>query len=377
MPYRFVITNLSGAEQGEAAGGSSAKRIDIPVCGMATSKLTLRADDELADFLLEGDALLKVYEHEEDGSAQILIGHHRLVTAEEDASDGRHTVAATFADPTWILFRRMVGKSTNAGAPLAYSDGTALATVDRTTLITNLLGVTNTESPTGIVAYNPVLTGASTYIEGWYFKRVAEGIAELGAALDGPDWRISPVEYGTNGAGVYGHLIVKPTIGQSRAGAAFEYGDGRLNVRGFKRAVSLEGTANRIWSLPAGFPAAPSGNVMQWNDSASQTARGLLEDVLPSDVTPDALRAGLMYAHLAARKKARQVITFDVIRDLDDRVPRLGVDFDVGDTVPFRASIQRNGALIKRINITSRIYGYGVSVDDTGHGIPALTTIPS
>lgn len=385
MPYTFLLSRLNGTGVSESPGATS-KRIDIPVVGMATSSLTVRGDSPDADFLLEGDALLRVYEHADDNTGRVLLGHHRLVTAEEVAEDGRHTVAATFADPFWTLLRRLIGKyvtvksaemtAAPAGGfnyPAGYSRGSAGALVDRGTIISELLAEANADGNTG-VSMGTLTASSSTFVAGWFFKPLGEAIAELCATLDGPDWRIRPQEYA---AGRYGLLDVVPTIGTHKPLAAFEYGDGRLNVRGYRRLVTLEHIANRVYSLPAGFPDNAIGATIGQSDTASQAIRGKLEAVIPSDLTIDSLRTGLLAAHLAARRAPRQTIGITPTRDIGGRVPRLGVDFNVGDTFPFRATVRRGATLTKRINVTARLYSYGVTVDELGAGTPTLTISPT
>lgn len=357
------VSELPTATQKTYGGG---------VGGISTSAVTVRGGTDDADFLLGGDALLRVYETDETVSPPVrtLLAHQRLVTAEEVAGeDGKVSVAATFADPLWILSRRLVGKSA-AG----YSRGTSLALVDRGTIASELLAATNAESVSG-VRLGTLVASSSTYVSGWFYKPLADCIAELGAPLDGYDWRVRPIEYS---GGYYGELDLAPAIGTFRPDAAFEYGDGALNVSTYRRAVTLDGTINRGFSLPAGFPDNAVGNVLQTDHAGSQATRGLLEGVVPTDVSIDLLRQSLLDTHIAVRNGPRQTITFEPVRAVGARVPRLGRDFNVGDIVPFRATITDElGRLRKRINVTSRVYKYNVSVDQAGYGTPSLTVTPT
>lgn len=368
MSYSFVLTDLAGREVSELAG-ASAKRAAIPIVGMGTSSVTLRGDHEDADYLLEGDALLRVYEVDDLTATRTLIAHHDLVGAEEVASEAAVTVAATFADPVWTLMRRLCGKS-----PGGYTRGSSIAQVDRGTIIAELVAATNAENVSG-VRVGTLAPSSDTYVAGWFYKKIGLAIAELGATLDGPDWRVRPIEYDN---GYIGELDVLPSIGQIQSNAVFEYGDGALNVTSYRRVVTKENTANRLFSLPAGFPDNAVGIPLQREDLASQSARRLLEDVVPSDLTVDELRASLLDAHITARGGPTQTITFTPVRALTSgRVPRLGVDFNVGDVLPFRATVTRRGTLVKRLNILARLYSYEVTIDEQGAGSAALTVTPS
>jgi hypothetical protein len=371
VAFEYIIGTLGGVPVSEVPRATS-KRTTVPVCNMGTSSLTVPGGTEDADFLLEGDALLRVYEVDDfDPSApRNLLAHHRLVTAEEVGDENGVTVAATFADPLWVLLRRLAGKSA-AG----YVNGTALATVDRGAIIADLVNTTNAESLSG-VAMGTVTPSSSTYIAPgqWFYKPITEAIAELSAVLDGPDFRVRPVEYS---GGTYGVLDVTPSLATMRPDAVFEYGAGLLNVRNFRRAVTLEGTLNRPINLPSGFPDNAVGTVLQRDDAASQARRGLLEGLVSSDLTVDALRGLLLDAHLSARKGPRQTFTFEPVSDLGGRVPKVGRDFNVGDVLPFRVTITRDGEEVKRANLLVRVYSYDVTVDTAGVGTFSLTVTPT
>jgi hypothetical protein len=367
VSFAFLISDLAGNLVSEAPAAVN-KRLGVRVSGIGTSGMTVRGGTADADFLLAGDALLRVYEIDPWDGARRLLAHHRLLTAEEVGEDGA-TVAATFVDPLWTVGRRLIGKSATG-----YSRGTSVAPVDRGTIISEVLTAANAESPSGL-RIGTLTASTSTYVAGWFYKRASEAIAELAATLDGPDYRVRPILYE---GGYIGELDVGPSLSTYRPHAAFEHGDGLLNVRRFRRAVSLEGSANRFYSLPSGFPDNAVGNVLSTEDAASIAARGHLEDVVPTDLTVDGLRAELLAAHLAVRKGPRQTISLEPVRDLGARVPKLGRDFEVGDVVPFRASIRGDdGELVKRLDVLVRVYGYDVSVDEAGYGTPTITVTPT
>lgn len=375
MAWHYVLEDLAGVARGELAGATDKTVTPLPVNTLATAGFKVPLDHPDADFLLGGDALLAVYESDVPGySDQQLRAHLRLVTAEEVADEsGKAGVATTWADGLWVLLRRLAGKS-----KLGYNRGTALAPVDRGTIIADLVNATNAESPSGTVMGN-VQASSTTYAQGWYYRKVAECIAELSATLDGPDYQVRPTPYTNPGAvgGSYGALDVYTALGATRLDTAFEYGDGLLNVKSYQRAVSMDTTANRVFHLPAGFPDTTAA-VLSAQDAASIAARGLLEDIVAADLSVDDLRTKLLAHHIAVRKGPRQVITFEPVRDLGGRVPRFGVDWLPGDVVPFRASyLARDGRLVKRIDALVRIYAATFAVDDVGVATPTLTVTPS
>lgn len=363
MSYVFILEDLAGVERSELPAASN-RRFSRAVGTLDTSSATVRLEHRDADFLLEGDALLRIEEVNDDflvDGDKTLLGHHRLVSAEEVVSEDRASVAASFASPFWVLMRRLCGKST-AG----YTKGTALAPVDRgDVIIRELVALANADSVTG-VRMGTVTPSSSTYVSGWFYKPIGEAIAELAATLDGPDWRVRPIPYT---GGYIGELDVMAAIGTYQPDAVFEYGDGLLNVRGYRRGVSLEATTTRAFHLPPGFPDSAGQVPMQEDGLASQAARGVLETVVTADLATDDLRRKLLQGYIAIRSSPRQVITFDPRRTVGVGVPRLGTDFDVGDIVPFRASALTTldpGAppeLVKRIDVTTRVYSAEVDVD--------------
>lgn len=376
MAYVHVLTDLAGTDVSELPA-ATAKHTEVALNSMGTSTATVRNDSPDADLLLEGDKLCRVYDVDDDfltDGNKTLIAHHRLITAEEVSSDGSATVAATFADPYWILMRRLVGK-----VAAGYTRGTSLAPVDRGTIITELLAAANAEGVTGVRIGN-VTASSTTYIPapGWLYKPLGEAIAELGATLDGPDWRVRAIEYA---GGYIGELDVAPIIGTSRPDHVLEYGDGKLNLTAFKRAVSFEGALTRAFHLPPGYPDNAAQVPLVRDDLTAQAARGLLEGVVAADLTSDDLRGKLLDAHIAVRARGRQTFELTLARDLGRRAPRFAPggagDFDLGDLLPFRASTVRNGELVKRADVIVRVYGFAVTVDDAGVATPTLTVTPS
>lgn len=373
MAFEYVLSDLAGSKVSELPGASEKKCVPRPVGTMGTASVKVPLDHPDADFLLEADALLRVYD---TGITRLEpIFHGRLVTAEEAATaDARGTVACTFADAYWMTLRRLIGKSAEG-----YSIGAATAPVDIGTIIADIVDLANAEDPSGL-RMGDAEASSSTYVEGWQYAPAGAKIAELGATLDGPDWQVRAIEYD---GGYYGELDVRPSVGGLMPNAVFEYGEGG-NVKSYRRGVSLEGTANRVFHLPAqaAGEVAPA-SVIEREDAASQAARGLMEDVVSADLTVDGLRAKLLEHHIAVRHGPRQTITFEPAADVGGNVPRFGRDFDNGDIIPFRATYtytqedQAPAVTRKRIDGLFRIYQTEISVDDVGAATYGITVTPT
>lgn len=372
MPYQFILEDLAGRALSDLPGATG-KSFARTLASLSTGQITLPLWHEQADTLMGGDCLLHVIDTTSSPGLDVFRG--RLVTAEEQAGDGKGSVKATFADGFWTLSRRLCGKSATG-----FSQGTATAPVAHTAIMSALLAATIAEGPAGIRAGSITASPATAFTGPHYYKKIAELIAELGATADGPDWRIDPIATApTSNPALcdYCEFVAAPSLGTSRPEQPFEYGDGRLNVKSYSRVVSVEGVANSMYALPSGFPDSSSA-VASSTSGSSIAARGLLEDVVANDLSVDQLRQQLVDLHIQVRATPRQTMTFEPVNDLSgERLPRLRADYDVGDVVPFRVAVRRGQTLDKRVDVLARIFQVEVTVDEKGVGQPKLTISPN
>jgi hypothetical protein len=180
------------------------------------------------------------------------------------------------------------------------------------------------------------------------------------------NFELVPTEPTTDSEGVQiATYNASSTIGTAKD-VVFEYG-GNKAIRSYRRVLSREGLLNQGISLPETFPT--STDVRVKSDGASIAARGLFEEVVPSDVGDASLREALAAAHVAIRKDARQIITFEP----SSNAPVFGTDYIVGDTVTGRATAL--GTV--RFNGTFRVYAVEISIDETGKETIQPTLVPS
>jgi hypothetical protein len=166
---------------------------------------------------------------------------------------------------------------------------------------------------------------------------------------------------------VIGELNVVSQIGTTRDNAIFEYGTGSRSARSYKRVINREGMVTKAYVLPPGFPddsdirTTPSAFV-----SSNITARGLLEEVVPTDASDSQLRQAWADANERIRGGARQIITFEP----SSTAPEFGTDYIVGDFITGRAKV--NGSA--RFNALFRVYAVEINVDENGKAdvIPTL-----
>lgn len=362
MAWRFVAADLlTGAPVGEL-GQAYDRKVRHAFNGrLKTASCRVRLDNPLADFLLTGSALLKAYED----TTLRFVGS--LQTAEESAAGDGGSIALTFADPWARMAARLVGKDA-----VGYRDGTAGSPKDKTVLVTNLLAAANASAYTGITLGTATNTTATGYVEATPYKQADTAITELVNTLDGPDIEVVPQEPATIGAGLeLARLNIVPALGASRPDAVFEYGTGRRNVASYKRALDLTNLLNRAYSLP---PSADSlGGVLTSTDATSQADYGVYERVVAADVDVASLRQDLADEHVRVRKDPRALVTFQPTREdprYPGRVPQYGVDFFLGDVVPFRAVSE---AGVVRVNANLRVFAVDWAIDNNGLAIPSLS----
>ena len=372
MAYQFILEDLAGRGLSDLPGATG-KSFARTLASLSTGQITVPLWHEQADTLMGGDALLHVIDTTSTTSLDVFRG--RLVTAEEQAGDGKGSVKATFADGFWTLSRRLCGKSTGG-----FSQGTATAPVAHTAIMQALINATIAEGPAGIRVGSITASPSTAFTGPHYYKKIGELIAELGATADGPDWRVDPIATAATANPAladYCEFVAAPSLATLRMDQPFEYGDGRLNVKSYNRVVSNEGVANSVYGLPSGFPDSGS-TVASASNSSSIAARGLLEDVVANDLTVDQLRQQLVDLHITVRANPRQTMTFEPVNDLSgQRLPRLRADYDVGDVVPFRVAVRRGQTLDKRVDVLARIFQVEVTVDERGVGQPKLTISPT
>jgi len=361
VPWSLLLTSLAGVAQGEI-GNASGRTLDFPLNRLATGAFKVRLTHPLAELLLAGDALVKVYQQEGTGPQTLrMVGE--IVSVEEVASEtDAGSLAVTFAEAgLWRLTHRLIGKS---GAGVSY--GTAIGPVDRGSMASSIIAAVNADGDTG-VRVGTITVSASGYVGPWYYKPASEAISELSNTLDGYDFRFDPLEPVADGAGVtVARFTAAGALGTTRPDTIFEFGTGRRNIKSLKRQVSRDGLLNLGYHLPPGFPETLEP-VESSQDLPSITARGLHEGVVTSDLAVAPLRAALVQEHVQVRKAARQIITFEPT-GYDDT---FNVDYSVGDVVTARARIGGSN----RFNALFRIYGVSATISEEGAATYSLTLV--
>ena len=316
---------------------------------LATCSFQIPLNNAHSERLAAVDGHIKVYRK----GALLFVGP--IITAEENAERETRSVAVTAADAGWYLGKRVSGKA-QTGA--LWTTATA-----RHTIAKSLVDSANSAGETGIdtTFYTWSSGSAITYKAGPYGNMLSN-IQELGAALDGYDWFMFPRENWVDGAVAnqkIGTMNVQTLIGGAKPNVVFEYGTNtRSNVLSYTKTTTRDGQANTVFHLSA------SNDVKSGFNSAAYTAWGLLEDVVSGEFTDATMRQNLVDKHAVVRGNPRTLVKMTPHIDPGDvgHVPEPFVDYDIGDTITFRAIAEN----IVRFSGTLRVYGIRSSIDPAG-----------
>ena len=357
--WQLAVCDRAGVLIGDLSDAHS-RQFNFGLSTMNSASFTVRADHPLADTLVNGEALVKLY-RKEAAATSVLMMVCEIVSVEEVAQDSGATIAVTCAEASYFrLSHRLIG-TTSAG----WSYGTAAAPLGRHSVAINAMLDANAAAATGVTYNGGSTSGGTTAAGPWYFKPVIEAITDSAFAGDGFDFVFDPLEPST---GNVGSLRTAVTIGTSKPEAIFEYGTGKNNVLSYKRQITRDGLCNFAYVSPPGFPDNTADTVTTSSNATSITARGRFEALIPSDLITAAARQSIADLHVTLRKQARQRIEF--VPGLS--APQFVTDYSVGDTVTARAEHPANSI---RFNVTFRVYGVAITLDDEGAESTALTLI--
>lgn len=358
--WRFILTDSTFTPVGEILNASE-RKITLPLNKVPTAAFKVRLDHPLADTLLTTNCYLKAYRTIAGGTPSLEY-YGPIVSAEENIDSNGQSIAVNSAGAAWVLSKRLTGKS---------STGTTV-TNDRAVLARLAISGTNNDGETHIDWAGTYTSGSSfTYTFGPY-KTVLDTINELGNTIDGFDWRIDPIENFANGQ-VTGNKIgmfnAATVFGSEQDEALFEYGTGRANIAAYKRSVSRDTQANKVYHNADTGADSPGYPTKFSSDADSIATWGLMEDVAQGSLQDNVMRQKLVDEHVLVRKNPRQLIEFTPHIDPNDsgRLPVFRRDYYIGDTVHARAFY--NGQ--QRFDVLPRVWV--VTFDLSAEGTEQLT----
>lgn len=374
--WRTIVTNLSYVPQGELFNATD-RSLSMALSRTDTASLTVRTDNPLADLLQGLDCYIKMYRD------NTLMFFGLVLNSEEsvDAQGGHITINA--AGPGWVFPKRY---------PVRQATGFPIVG-PRARIVQSLIGTMNTQWPTFTPQVDAVLwnksqgelgirwdggfstVGGSITYNAEPYKPFSEMLDELSNATDGFEWRIKAYENWVNGALVAlpnglktGTISFGAPLGSTKPEAIFEFGDGRVNVTSYTRVKSRETQANAVTHLLNGQPES-SPAVAHDTGNEAVSGVGVMEDIVQADITNLSYRQSLVDEHVAVRKLPRNIVQFEPMSDYgDSRLPRFGVDYDLGDFVTGRARVE--GKI--RFNGQFRVWGVDWTVNSNGVERPKL-----
>lgn len=374
-PYwEYILTDLQGnIPSGNSAYGQLLNLKEVkcvyPLMRIPTLGFQIPIWSRSAAAILDNDCLVKAYRTDPVTNTRKLVFHGPVIGAEENGSAEAQSVGVTCAGPYWRLQKRIVpGSDAQVGWKYPASGDEDLATLAHL-IVTNVNGGGNTGVQVG--------TKTGTFPRGvagpWHLKNAGEAIAELGSGLNSFEFDVVPIEPAAGPSFPYiGRMDIAPQIGfVQRTNAIFEYGTTRANVTTYRRTISRDGLANKVYiGSPTWQDTATANGLITRSDSTSITARGVFEDVLSDGGLYDnGIRTQLADEHLLVRKQPRQIVYFTP--SVNSR-PMPFVDYNLGDFVRARAVVR--GSV--RFDAMFRIWGITFGRDKNGNESVELELTP-
>lgn len=346
--YDIVITDRSHVPQGHVLGASEFQFFR-GLGKLSTVSFKVGLDNVHEERLASLDGFIKVYR----SGTLAYVGP--IISSEETADREARSVAITSADVGWNLSKRVAGRS---------ATGTLWTTATpRHTIAKALVDAANADAETGVDTSFYTYSSGSSITHKVQYANLLASIQDLGSALDGFDWLIRPRENWVNGAlstAKIGRLQIASVIGTTQPNAVFEYGmDTRSNVVTYTLSRTRDQQANVVYHVGSN-PA----DVKTGTNAAALAAWGRMADVVSGEFTDAGFRQSLVDEHVNVRGNPRVLIRFTPHIDPGElgRVPQPFVDYDVGDTVTFRAV--HSGRV--RFAGLVRVYGIRITIDPAG-----------
>jgi hypothetical protein len=338
--FRWVLANSSDLSRlGELTQGRS-RTLTVGLNRPGSASVTLPLDYRLSDAAAVLETCLLVYYRDR------IVWSGPVWTIEEAVPEDRVTLNAV----GWfeILNHRYVRERLTWGA-----SGTSPQKVDAGQIAQEL--VTH-------AAAGDLDIGAPFYISNGTTESTqgriatAEPLSVIGNQIQqfsnvesGYDWHIDPLTRDFN---------IYRLKGQNLSdNIAFAYGTGVNNIQSFNRQIDGSQLTNKI------YVTGKTGGINA-RDDESRLRFGTMESAesLSDESRVDTLN-GYANAEIAYRKNPRQTFSLTPMAATGNaRVPRLFVDYDVGDTIKFTARKGRIQVLDQRI----RVFGASFTVDDQG-----------
>jgi hypothetical protein len=348
--WSWQLTDASFNPVGELLNVREMK-LALPLNKVNTASFNVRLDNPFVKNMISDLGYIKVYRE------KVLVFYGPLITVAEVGAGDEATMQVNAAGPEWFFSQRLRGR-TAAGVKQTGSEARSAKFVAH-------LASANGDAETHIdYTTGPISGGSTSVYETTPYITLAEVLSAMSNTAEGFDWDVLPTENFINGVVVspkIGRLIIANEIMSEQPNAVFEWGVGRNNIASFTRNVDRTTLANRAYNFTAAGPEAAGAPTVTAEDGTSIAAYGLQEALVSASILNTTLRQELVNLNVEVRKNPRQTIVFQpVTDDGTGRVPVLGRDFKVGDSV--RVRLVQNTT--SHFDAMVRVWGAEYAIDE-------------
>jgi hypothetical protein len=357
--WSWQLTDSGFNPVGELVNAKEMK-LSLPLNKINTASFNVRLDHPLASNLSTDLGYLKIYREKS------LLFFGPLITVAEVGEGDNATMQVNASGPEWIFSQRLCGRGAT-GTKLVGSE-------PRSAKFVVQLAARNTDGETHIDYTTGPISGGSTAIyETTPYRTLAEQLNDMSNTAEGFDWEVYPIENFEDGVVTgtkIGRLVTANEITIEQPSTVFEWGAGRNNIASFTRNIDRSTMTNRAWNISAAGPEAPGAPTVSAESAESIAKYGLQEALISAAILNTTLRQLLVNENIEVRKNPRQTIVFQpVIDNGSGRVPVLGKDYKVGDTV--RVRLVLNGS--PHFDAMVRVWGAEYALDENLKETQVLT----
>lgn len=362
-PWTFEATDLFGNSLGEVVN-PDARRVASGIKRPSTANFTINVENPIFKRIraLDYAVLIKAYY-----GAQLRF-HGNLTNYQRVSESGKRTVMFTASDPYAFRFPKRFLNMTPNIVPYGPEN--------RGALVRDFLDAVHDQYGLGVrTGVQPFSAGDEVTYNLSPFKPLNEFVAELSAGDAGFEWRILPIEYEN---GYQGDWIAANRLGVARPNAIFEHNYGANNVTRAEELGDLTTMMNMAMHIAETGPGAPGAPVVTGTNTGSIQKFGYQQNLVSAQITDLDMRQALVDDAVQIAGDWRRVFSFQpAVYDADHpgRVPQLGQDYDVGDTVRARASDNPNDPDAMWFDGWARVWAVEDAPDRTGKITRTLTLI--
>lgn len=353
MAWTFVLSDLEGVVLGEVTDAHD-RVVNRVLNGISSARFTVRGSHVLAPDINSADGLLlRCYDHD-----KVLRFHGTVRTVEDVVRQNDYSITCTFADAGVILDGHY---DSTASISHTNTDSGRLAW-----LVAEQRQDHQTKHGLQMGSQDDSESGSTINWQEEPYMHTLQTIVEFSESAAGFDWYIEPIERTLEGVDpVIGAWVLDGVVGTTKSNAVFEWGTGRNNVQEWQRTKDWTKLLNLALNITGEQDPEDSAGVrqqVQASDSTSIATYGTHFDVVESfGIEDSTLRQEVVDAHIAVRKNPRQIYTLTPTSSLVS-VPVFGVDYYLGDLVPFRA--KHNDTIL--FDGLVRVYSVEITIDDNG-----------